>query len=192
MVKKMALTYFISGAIVKTAGMVKIILSKISWPAFLNTKRIAVNCKLFSPGILLLICFFAACKRDKKVYQSSCDNGITFKRIGFTQLIDSIEAYDQQYVEVFGTYKEDKEESALVSDSLFADHSSQHAIWINFSQDCPLLMVGSRKGLFEYNDGNFTQLNDKQITIRGKIDVRHKGHLGSYRGTIDRVSYVEL
>jgi len=142
---------------------------------------------------LLSTFVFQSCKSDKKkVYQSSCDGGMTFKRVGFTQLIDSIDDYDQQYIEVYGTYEEGKEESALVNDSLFVSHSSERSLWVNFSQDCPLYLTGTHKGLFEYNDGKFTQLNNKSITIRGKIDVRHKGHLGSYKGTIDRVSFVEL
>ncbi|HEY8782213.1 MAG TPA: hypothetical protein VIM16_11385 [Mucilaginibacter sp.] len=107
-------------------------------------------------------------------------------------MIDSINNYDQQYIEVNGTYKEGKGESALVNDSLFVDHSSEHALWVNFSQDCPLYLKGTHTGLFEYSDGKFTQLNNKYITIRGKIDVRHKGHLGSYKGTIERVSFVQM
>jgi hypothetical protein len=145
--------------------------------------------------ILFLSCIFVlqSCKSDKKkIYQSDCDGGIIFKRVGFTQLIDSINHYDQQYIEVVGTYEEGKEQSALVNDSLFVSHSSARSLWVNFSQDCPLYLTGTHKGLFEYNDGKFTQLNNQSITIRGKIDVRHKGHLGSYKGTIDRVSFVKL
>ena len=141
---------------------------------------------------LLMFFILSSCKNEKKIYQSDCDVSITFKHVGFTQLIDSIQNYDQQYIEVDGTYKEGKEESALVNDSLFVDHSSEHSLWINFSQDCPLYLIGTRKGIFEYNDGKFTQINNKTITVRGKIDVRHKGHLGSYRGTIDRISFVKL
>ena len=147
-----------------------------------------------APVFLFLIVAFVlqSCRSDKKIYHSKCEDGISFKRVGFTQLIDSINDYDQQYIEVDGTYKEGKEESALFNDSLFVDHSSEHALWVNFSQDCPLYQIGTHRGLFEYNDGKFTQLNNKSITIRGKIDVRHKGHLGSYKGTIDRVSFVKL
>ena len=141
---------------------------------------------------LVAASIFQSCKNDQKIYKSECNNGITFKRVGFTQLIDSIKEYDQKYVEVVGTYEEGKEESALFNDSLFVDHSSQHAIWVNFSQDCPLYLTGTRQGIFEYNDGKFTRLSNKTVMIRGKIDVRHKGHLGSYRGTIDRVCYVKL
>jgi hypothetical protein len=149
--------------------------------------RAAIFLLLLSPFIL------QSCKKNKKsVYQSSCDGNISFKHVSFTQLIDSITAYDQQYIEVDGTYKEGKEESALVNDSLFVDHSSQHAVWVNFSQDCPLYLIGTHQGIFNYNNGNFTQLNNKSITIRGKIDVRHKGHLGSYKGTIERVSFVKM
>jgi hypothetical protein len=145
-------------------------------------------------GFVALAIVFQSCKSKsgKKTYQSDCDAGISFKRISFTRLIDSIDDYDQKYIEVDGTYEEGKDESALVNDSLFVDHSSERALWINFSQDCPLYLVGTRQGIFEYSDGKFTQLNNKSLTIRGKIDVRHKGHLGSYRGTIERVSFVKL
>lgn len=150
----------------------------------------------YKAAILLLLLFpfvLQSCKTNKKnIYQSSCDGNISFKHVSFTQLINSINDYDQQYIEVDGTYEEGKGESALVNDSLFTDHSSQHAIWVNFSQDCPLYLIGTRQGIFNDNNGGFTQLNNKSITIRGKVDVRHKGHLGSYRGTIERVSFVKM
>ncbi len=147
---------------------------------------------LFFLPLIISGFLLTSCKSDKKVYTSNCDVDITFKHVSFTQLIDSIEKYDHQYVEVDGTYKEGDEESALVNDSLFVDHSTDHALWINFSQDCPLYLTGTRTGLFEYADGKFTQINNKTITIRGKIDVKHKGHLGSYKGSIDRISFVKL
>jgi hypothetical protein len=154
---------------------------------------LSLACKAAIFHLVFFACILQSCKSDKKkIYQSNCDDGISFKRVGFTQLIDSIDDYDQQYVEVYGTYEEGKEESALVNDSTFVDHSSERAIWVNFSQDCPLYLTGTHQGLFEYNDGKFTQLNNKSVTIRGKIDVRHKGHLGSYKGSIDRISFVKM
>ena len=161
--------------------------------AFTSAKRIRVS--FYKPAIYLfffVIFIFQSCKSDKKKYLSNCNDGLAFKHVGFTQLIDSINNYDQQYIEVNGTYKEGKGESALVNDSLFVDHSSEHALWVNFRQDCHLYLKGTHTGLFEYSDGKFTQLNNKYITIRGKIDVRHKGHLGSYKGTIERVSFVQM
>lgn len=151
----------------------------------------------FHKGIVfscfLLSIIFSSCKpKQPQIYVSSCDDGIVFKRITFTQLIDSIQQYDHQYIEVDGKYVEGNEVSALVNDSSFVSHSNDHAVWVNFSQDCPLYLSGTRQGLFEFNDGKFTLINNKKITIRGKVDVRHKGHLGSYRGSIDRISLVKL
>lgn len=161
--------------------------------ALTHTKGTAINTH---QAVFLLFVILAlalqACTTNKKVYESNCNDNTAFKKISFSKLIDSIELYDQQYIEVQGTYVEGKEESAMFNDSTFVDHSSGHALWINFSQDCPLYLKGTRTGLFESTDRGFTQMNDKQITIRGKVDVRHKGHLGSYRGSIDRVSYVKL
>jgi hypothetical protein len=106
--------------------------------------------------------------------------------------MDSLDNYDQKYIEVSGTYEEDKELSALYNDSLFVDHSSKNALWVDFSQECPLYLTGTHKGLFEYNDGKFTQLDNKTITIRGVIDTHSKGYLKKYRATIERVSFVKL
>src|ERR1700744_1865944 len=109
--------------------------------------------------LLFVPVFLQSCSSNKMTYQSSCDDGITFKKVNFTKLINHIKDYDHQYVEVTGTYKQAKEQSALFNDSLFTDHSNQHALWINFSQDCPLYLKGTRTGLFEATDGGFTPMN---------------------------------
>jgi hypothetical protein len=161
--------------------------------ALIHAKRTAiVLCKAVIFPFMISTVVLQSCKSNKKIYKSSCDANITFKHVSFTKLLDNIQKYDQQYVEIDGTYIEGDEESALVNDSLFVDHSSAHALWVNFSQDCPLYLTGTRTGLFEFNDGKFTQINNKEVTIRGKIDVKHKGHLGSYKASIDRVSYIKL
>ncbi len=159
---------------------------------FTRSKYYAVFSKSIFFSIVVSAFIFPSCTSEKKIYKSDCNDDLTFKHVGFTQLIDSIEIYDQQYVEITGTYKESKERSALFNDSLFVDHSNSHAIWVNFSQDCPLYLSGTRIGLFEFNDGKFTQINNKTLTLRGKIDVAHKGHSGSYRGSIDRVSFIKM
>ncbi len=158
----------------------------------IRPKCAAVTYKTTFLLILMGAFIFPSCNSEKKIYKSDCNSELSFKRVDFTKLIDSIEMYDQQYIEITGTYKESKGQSALVNDSSFVDHSNSHAIWVNFSQDCPLYLTGTRIGLFEFNDGTFTQINNKTVTLRGKIDVAHKGHLGSYRGSIDRVSFVKL
>jgi hypothetical protein len=142
--------------------------------------------------LCLLPVLLQGCKAEKKIYGSSCDVGIVFKKVTFSHLIDSIENYDGKYVEVAGTYKEAREQSALYNDSLFVDHSNKRALWVNFSPDCPLFLKGTRKGLFEASGGEFTPINNKKVIIRGRVDHHNTGHLGLYKGTIDRVSAVEL
>ncbi|MDB4923409.1 hypothetical protein [Mucilaginibacter sp.] len=159
---------------------------------FANEKRSAAMLYNQLAILCLLPVFLQSCGSNKKIYKSNCDVNITFKKVGFTQLIDSIKNYDQQYVEVSGTYREAKEQSALYNDSLFVDHSKKHALWVNFSQDCPLYLKGTRTGLFEASDGEFTPMNNKKIIIRGRVDLHNTGHLGLYKGAIDRVSSVEL
>jgi hypothetical protein len=141
---------------------------------------------------VVFACALVSCKHEKKIYKSDCDDGISFKQVNFRQLMDSIENYDQQYVEVSGKYEEDKELSALFNDGTFPDESGQNGLWVNFSQDCPLYLSGTHQGLFEYNDGQFTQINNKLITIRGRIDFHNKGSHHKWKATIDRVSLVKL
>src|SRR5579872_3962142 len=150
------------------------------------------NCNFWLTLTACALIALQSCKHNKKVYKSDCDDGISFKKISFRQLMDSISRYDQRYVEVSGKYEEDKGLSALFTDTVISARSYKNALWVNFSQDCPLYLTGTRQGLFEYNDGQFTQLNDKLVTIRGKIDLRNKGSHNSYKATIDRISLVKL
>lgn len=152
-------------------------------------------CCLNKPlGLLALLALMTlqSCKHEKKVYKSECDIDKDFKTIGFKQLMDSLDDYDQQYIEISGKYEEDKGISALVCDSLFANTSDGNALWVDFSQDCPLYLSGTHQGLFEYNDGQFTRINDKSVTIRGVIVLRNKGKKDKYKATIERVSLVKL
>ena len=153
--------------------------------AFVIRRRQAAIVFLISAALL-------GCKNNKLVYGSNCDAAVSFAKVDFSNLINNIKKYDGKYVEVSGTYQESKDQSALYNDSLFTDHSYKHALWINFSQDCPLYLKGTRTGLFEPTNGEFVLISNKKMKIRGRIDLHNTGHLGLYRGTIDRVSYIEL
>ncbi|HTD98871.1 MAG TPA: hypothetical protein VK668_06270 [Mucilaginibacter sp.] len=133
-----------------------------------------------------------SCSHKQKIFKSECDDDKHFKQVTFKHLMDSLKDYDHKYVEVLGKYEEGKEQSALVIDSLLDDQSNKNALWVDFSQDCPLYLAGTHTGLFEYNDSGFTQLKDKAITIRGKIDLHNKGHLKQYKAAIERVSYIKF
>ncbi|HTD42224.1 MAG TPA: hypothetical protein VK671_16455, partial [Mucilaginibacter sp.] len=92
---------------------------------------------------LLTLIILQSCRHEKKVYKSECDIDKDFKSISFKHLMDSLDDYDQEYVEISGKYEEDKGISALVNDSLFTDHSNSNALWVDFSQDCPLYLSGT-------------------------------------------------
>ncbi|WP_426671615.1 hypothetical protein ACPPVU_10290 [Mucilaginibacter sp. McL0603] len=139
--------------------------------------------------VLLILVLLQSCSHEKKIYKSNCNDDKTFTRITFKHLMDSLDDYDQQYVEVSGKYIEDKDLSALFNDSLFVDHSNKNALWVDFSQECPLYLSGTHTGLFEYNDGSFTQINNKSVTIRGMIVFHPKK---KYKATLERISLVKL
>ncbi|MDB5010859.1 MAG: hypothetical protein JWQ06_1648 [Mucilaginibacter sp.] len=123
---------------------------------------------------------------------SDCDVEQKFKRVSYTNLVDSLAYYDQQYVEITGRYLEDKWKSALYNDGTYINSDNKKALWVNFSQDCPLYLTGTHTGFFEYNNGRFIQINNKRVRIRGKVDIHNQGHLKQYKGCIDRVSLIEL
>lgn len=146
---------------------------------------------------ILLVFFTAAlllnsCAHNKKRYTSDCSNGIAFKKVSYAALAESITTYDGQYVEVSGKFTEGKNLSALVNDSLYAIHGNSKALWVNFSQDCPLYLKGTHQGFFASEDGSEGDLNGRMVTIRGKVDVKQKGAGKAYSATIDQVSYIEL
>ena len=142
--------------------------------------------------VVLTVIALQACKQQKKIYTSDCAAGVKFKKVTFTHLIDSVKYYDKQYIEVSGKYLEGKNISALVNDSTFTDHENSHSLWVNFTQDCPLYLADKHTGLFETEDGEYLQINKKLMTIRGRLELSKKGHLNTYRATLNEVSYLEL
>ncbi|PWK77646.1 hypothetical protein LX99_02523 [Mucilaginibacter oryzae] len=143
-------------------------------------------------GILPVLAALTSCQKNKQAFQSNCNAGTNYKKVSFAELVNHAEKYQHQYVEVSGKYREGFEQSALFNGELFADHSNASALWVDFSQDCPLYIPGTQTGLFTYNSGEFVQINNRPVIIRGIVDVKDKGHLNQYRATIDRVSYIEL
>jgi hypothetical protein len=142
---------------------------------------------------LIIALALQACNTHKqKIYTSECAPDIKFKKVKFVNLIDSIRYYDKQFVEVSGKYLEGKNVSALVNDSTFTDHGNSHALWVNFTQDCPLYLTDKHTGLFETEDGEYNKLNNRLITLRGRVEVEKKGHKNAYRATINEVSYLSL
>ena len=143
---------------------------------------------------LLLLAALQSCSHKKKLYKSDCDVNKSFKRITLAHLMDSIDFYDNQCVEVRGKYKQDKELSALFNETLFGARKKNKALWVEFSPDCPLYLEGTRIGFFDYdyNGGKLTPANNQTIVIHGVVNAHYKGSAGAFKGSIGRVSYIQL
>lgn len=147
--------------------------------------------KCFICFTMLAMGILSACHSSKKIYLSECDSSIPFKKVTYSHLLDSLDYYDKRYIEVEGKYEEGREESALFNDSLYV-HKPEDALWVNFSQDCPLYLAGTHTGFFQVDDGGYTHISNKKIRIRGKLDLNNRGAHKLYKGCIDHVSFIEL
>lgn len=149
--------------------------------------------KLFSFFILMAV--MQSCTHDKKLYKSNCDINKKFKRITFANLMDSLEYYDNQCVEVRGKYIQDKELSALFNENVFRPRiKKSKALWIEFTPDCPLYLEGTRIGFFDYdyNGGKLTPANNQTIVLHGVVNAHYKGNSGAFKGAIGHISYIQL
>lgn len=135
-----------------------------------------------------------SCSHHKKLYKSNCDVNKTFKRVTLTHLMDSLDYYDNQCVEVRGNYKQDKNLSALFSEGVFGYKTKNKPLWVEFSPDCPLYLEGTRIGFFDYdyNGGKLTPANNQTIIVHGVVNARYKSKSGVFKGSIGHVSYIQL
>lgn len=143
---------------------------------------------------LLVVLMLSSCmadKANKKIYISDCNAEQTFKQVTFVHLLDSLAYYDRQYIEVTGVYREGKGSWSALYDNGTIVANNKKALWVNFNQECELYLVGTHTGLFDFNNGRFTQMNNKQLRLRGQIDTNNHGKLRQYKGCIDKVSLVE-
>ena len=140
----------------------------------------------------LLLAFSLPSCSNRAIYKSSCDDNIPFKKVTFGHLVDSLDDYNGQYVELTGIYRSGKEESGLFDDKLIGVPGSRKALWVNFSQDCLLYKLGTKKGFFDVSDGGFVDMKNKKVRMRGKINIHNRGYKHQYIATLDHVSLVEL
>jgi len=136
----------------------------------------------------LLTVTLASCTREKKIYISGCNDGHEFKRISIANLADSLSFYNNKYVEVSGKYQQDKALSILVGDN------ATSIVAVEFSNECPLYLTGTRTGFFDYdnNNGQLTPANNKIVILRGEVICHKTANVNSYKASISHISYVQL
>jgi hypothetical protein len=129
-----------------------------------------------------------ACRHDKKIYISDCNDGREFKKITLANLADSLEFYNNKFVEITGEYRQDKAASLLIN------VRNKNAISVEFSNECPLYLTGTRIGFFDYdnNNGQLTPANNKTVVLRGEIIYHAKQKINAPKASIMHISYVQL
>jgi hypothetical protein len=129
-----------------------------------------------------------ACSHDKKIYISDCNDGRGFKKITLVNLADSLEFYNNKFVEVTGQYRQDKATAVLVGDK------NNNTISVEFSNECPLYLSGTRIGFFDYdnNNGQLTPANNKTVILRGEIIYHSRQKINTPKASIMHISYVQL
>ncbi len=138
--------------------------------------------------VLLMILSLTACDQEKKVYLSDCNDGREFKKVTLAHLADSLFFYNNKFVEVTGEFRQDKAASLLIGSK------NRNAIVIEFSNECPLFLRGTRIGFFDYdnNNGQLTPANNKTVILRGEIIYHAKQKINVPKASIMHISYVQL
>ncbi len=148
-----------------------------------------VNCsfKIWYASILPML---ISCTSNHQVYQSSCNAGQTFRKINLHQLITHLSQYNGLYVEVSGRYQSGRELAALADSSRLYSAGTTDMLWIEYSQECPLYEQQKHTGLFE-ETGLYARLNNKNIIIRGRINIRNHGYRKQYKAALEQVSLLQ-
>lgn len=142
---------------------------------------------------VLLIPLFTCCKKhNSRIYTSECANNTQLKKVSYRNLMDSLQYYQNRYVQVSGEYRQGKELSALVSDSSSFSSDSGQSLWVNFVPDCPLFEKHTHVGLFQSTDGEYLNFDKTRMVIGGRLEMQKTKARGVYRPTLNNVCYVEL
>ena len=134
----------------------------------------------FSPALLFLsltVAFISCQTSPSKTFKIvSLDTTIRATKISITDLAKNYKTYHGQYVETTGRFYQAFEEFAIYSNKNI------------FTGEADGFYLDTDKEL-NIDDADYEKMNGKKVTIKGKIDTTHKGHLSSYLATIDMIYF---
>ena len=107
---------------------------------------------------------------------ASLDTTIKAKKISISDLAKNYKSYQGQYIETTGRFYQAFEEFAVYTDKNILTGEAD-GFWLGTDPDLNI------------DNASLDKMNGKRVTIKGKIDTTHKGHLSSYLATIDRIYY---
>src|SRR5688500_18212875 len=119
-----------------------------------------------------------SCKTSPKVKFSipGIDSTIKATRISFSDLSRNYKSYHGQYVETTGRFYAAFEQFAIYPKQKLRTRNEK-GFWLNLDSDLYI------------DDKSFGKMQGKRVTIKGRIDTTHKGHLSYYLATIEKTYF---
>lgn len=106
----------------------------------------------------------------------SLDTTIKPTKISISDLAKNYKLFQGKYIETTGRFYQAFEEFAIYTDKNILTGEAD-GFWLSTDQELNI------------DNASFDKMNGKRVTIKGKIDTTHKGHLSSYLATIDRIYF---
>lgn len=127
---------------------------------------------------ITLFFFIASCNDDKDEFANSCrkEYGLPINKVSLDNP-DKIKEHEGKFIEVQGVFRYNFEDVAIY----FSRRAySDKALWLNFSKSLEEFSVTKQK------------MNERTVTLVGKVNMKSHGHLGAYMGELDSVFCIKL
>ncbi|CAL2093784.1 protein of unknown function [Tenacibaculum sp. 190524A02b] len=131
--------------------------------------------------LFFLVFIFNSCKQPKSIVNSRNNSYTT---ILLKELIFSSNNYKDKPIEVEGFFTFKMEESSI---SINENSSYSEKVWLEFDFYKELR---SQKGKYFFKDNNLLNYNSKKIKIRGIYNIKYKGHMSWYKGSINVKEFI--
>mgnify|MGYP001017863472 CR=1 FL=1 len=107
---------------------------------------------------------------------ASLDTTIKATKISISELAKNYKSYQGQYIETTGIFYLGFEEFAIYTDKNILTGEAE-GFWLGTDHQLNI------------NNVPFDKMIGKRVTIKGKIDTTHTGHMNSYLATIDKIYF---
>jgi hypothetical protein len=136
---------------------------------------------LYKPfGFLLLsISLFVSCKPKNQIIlvDKSFDSTVQVSSISLADLSNKKKSFEGKYITTAGKFWFEFENVAICESGVFSNE--ENCYWLDFN-----------KKIIEDID-KLRGLSGEHVILKGKLNLKDKGHFNSYQGTIDSVYFIQ-